>query len=416
MSPKIDTPKTIMFKILKLSFFLCLFCISFIAVATENDSLNKNRYQKSLGLYYQLGNVILTHAYVKGDNPNNEPYGLYQSYSLKYGIHTDGRQLWEQLYGYPVWGFGFYQAFYMNDNDELGNPVALYSFIDLPLKRYKKWTLDFEIGFGLAGNWNTHELLEDGYYYPIGSFSTVFIDAGLNATFPLGQHFFMSGGLTFTHFSNGAVKLPNLGVNMVGARVELQYTFKQRPVFKKEPVPNYLKEWEWIALIAPSMRQVAFEYIDETGDTVATAFDYGIISFSTTFNRQISHKIKFGVGTDFSFNTSYGADTVMINGLPGKAPMVANDKILIGLYPSFELVLGRLSMVAQPGFYVYQKDIDGYEAPSSYQRIGMKYHFWDHLVVGINIRAVNFSVADFIEWNIGYRIKWQKSYRNYVAD
>jgi len=56
--------------------------------------------------------------------------------------------------------------------------------------------------------------------------------------------------------------------------------------------------------------------------------------------------------------------------------------------------------------------VEGSEAPTTYQRIGVKYHFWDHLVLGINIRAVNFSKADFIEWNIGYRIKWQKSYRD----
>lgn len=401
-----------MLKLFKLFIIFCVFSIGLTAVATENDSLKKVKYQKSVGLYYQLGNVILTHAFVKGDNPNQKAYGLYQSYSLKYGIHTDGRQLWEQLYGYPVWGFGFYQAFYMNDNNELGNPIALYSFIGLPLKRYKKWNLNFEIGFGLAGNWNAHQLLEGGYYYPIGSFATVFIDAGLNASFPLGKHFYLTGGLTFTHFSNGAVKLPNLGVNMGGARIELQYTFNERPAFIKEPVPTYLKEWEWIALVAPSMRQVAFEYINETGDTVATAFDYGILSFSTTFNRQISHKIKFGAGADVSFNAAFGADTVMVNGIPQKSPLDAAEKILVGVYPSFELVLGKLSMIAQPGFYVYQTEIDGYDAPSTYQRIGVKYHFWDHLVVGINIRAVNFSVADFIEWNIGYRIKWQKSYRD----
>jgi hypothetical protein len=403
-----------MLKLLKLFVLAIFLCAGLTAVASGKDSLKKERYQKSAAVYYQVGNVILTHAFVKGDNPNHEAYGLYQSYSLKYGIHTDGRQLWEQLYGYPVWGFGFYQAFYLNDNDELGSPLALYSFIDLPLKRYKKWSLDFEIGFGLAGNWNTHELLEDHYYYPIGSFATVFIDAGLNATFPLGNHFYLSGGLTFTHFSNGAVKLPNLGVNMGGARIELQYTFKERPAFIKETVAGYLKEWEWIALIAPSMRQVAFEYVDEVGDTIATAFDYGILSFSTSINRQISHKVKFGAGADISYNTAYGADTVMVNGIPEKAPYTSGEKILIGVYPSFELVMGKFSILAQPGFYVYQTEIDGYLSPSTYQRVGMKYHFWDHLVVGINIRAINFSVADFIEWNIGYRIKWQKSYRKEV--
>jgi hypothetical protein len=393
--------------------FLLFALIPFEQVkGVDADSLKQKRYRKSIGLYTQAGTVIQTHAFVKGENPNNEPYSGFLSFSLKYGIHTDGRKDWQQLYGYPVWGIGLYKAFLMNDNDELGNPAAAYLFIDLPLKRWKKWTLDYEMGFGLAFNWNRHVLLENGYYYPIGSYSTVFIDGGINATFPLGKNFFLSGGVTYTHFSNGAVKLPNLGVNMVGARVELQYVFKERPEFIETEIPKYVKEWEWIGLLAPSMRQVGFEYINESGDTVAKTFDYGILSFSTTFNRQISYKIKVGVGGDISYNASYGADTIMVNGEPEKAPFLAKDKILIGLYPSFELVIGRLSMIAQPGFYVYQKDVEGFETPTTYQRIGVKYHFWKNLVVGVNIRAFNFSKADFIEWNIGYRMKWQKSYRN----
>ena len=381
-------------------------------IGQTSDTTNRERYRKSIGLYSQWGQVIQTHAFVKGENPNNEPYEGYTSLSLKYGIHTDGRKYWQQLYGYPVWGIGLYKAFFFNDYDELGNPWAAYLFIDLPLKSYKKWSLDYEMGFGLAFNWNRHDLLENGYYYPIGSYSTVFIDGGIHASFPLGRNFLFSAGITYTHFSNGAVRLPNLGVNMVGARVELQYVFKERPEFEKHEIPRYKKEWEWIGLLAPSMRQVGFEYIDQSGDTVATTFNYGILSFSTTFNRQISYKIKFGIGGDISYNASYGADTVMVEGVPEKAPFEAKDKITVGLFPSFELVLGRLSMIAQPGFYVYQKEVEGFETPTTYQRIGVKYHFWQNLVAGINIRAFNFSKADFIEWNIGYRIKWQKSYRN----
>jgi hypothetical protein len=364
-----------------------------------------------VGAYYQLGQVIPTHAYVKGENPMNEPYSWYNAFSAKYSYHTDGRKPWQQLYAYPVWGLGFYGAFFSNDQDELGNPYAVYMYIDLPIKRWKKWTLDYEMGFGLAFNWNRHDLLENGYYYPIGSQSTVFIDGGFNATWAVSKRIDLSAGITYTHFSNGAVRLPNLGVNMLGARVEMRYIFKERPEFFVREIPAYLKEWEWIILAAPSLRQVGFEYYDYNGDTVATAFDYGVISLSSTFNRQISYKVKFGAGMDLTYNAAYGADTVMVNGAPEKAPFEVRDKILFGLYPSFELVLGRLSMIAQPGFYVSQKEVEGFDTPSTYQRIGVKYHFFKNLIVGINIRAYDFSKADFIEWNIGYRIKWQKSYR-----
>ena len=398
-------------RILLLLFFV-FFLLPAQANAEDTTKVKKERFRKSLSFSYQFSKVVETHAFVKGDNPMNKPYGFTNSFSLKYGIHTDGRKLWQQLYAYPVWGFGLYKSFFTNDPDELGNPAAAFMFIDIPLKRWQKWTLNWEMEFGMGFNWNRHDLRENQYYYPIGSYSTVFIDGGLTATVALGRNFDFSAALTYTHFSNGAVRLPNLGVNMLGARVELRYIFKERPEFKIQEIPNYKKEWEWIALLAPSMRQVGFDYITEEGDTLARAFDYGILSFSSTFNRQISHKIKFGAGFDISFNAAYGADTLMINGVPEKAPYTFGDKILVGVFPSFELVLGRLSMIAQPGFYVYQKEVEGYESPTTYQRIGVKYHFFNHLVVGINIRAFNFSQADFIEWNIGYRIKWQKSYRN----
>jgi len=371
----------------------------------------KHRHPKSLGVYFQFGQVVLSHAFVKGENPNTEAYGTYYSMSAKYGIHTNGKKLWQRAYANPVYGFGIYKCFFTNDHDELGNPFALYSYIDLPLKRWQKWSLNWEIEFGVAFNWNKHEPRENNYYYPIGTYSTLFVDFGLDATVQLGRHFDLSAVLAYTHFSNGAIKLPNLGINMAGARLELRYVFKDRPLFRQYEIPEYKKEWEYIALIAPSMRQVAFEYVDEKNDTIAKAFDYGIVSFSTSLNRQISHKVKFGGGFDISYNTAYGAEVKMVNGEPEKSPFSPADKILIGLFPSFELVLGKLALIAQPGFYVYQKEVTGFDVPTTYQRIGLKYHFWNHLVVGMNLRAFNFSKADFIEWFIGYRIKWQKSYR-----
>lgn len=382
------------------------------AYSSESDSLkSKTRNPKSVGFYYQYGNVVLSHAFVKGENPNKEAYGSYHSISAKYGIHTQGGELWQQVYANPVFGAGIYKCFFTNDYDELGNPLAIYSFIDLPLKRWNKWSINWEIEFGVAFNWNQHETRENNYYYPIGTYSTLFVDFGLTTTVQLGKHFDLTAAIAYTHFSNGAIKLPNLGINMFGARLELQYIFKKRPEFQQYEIPKYKKEWEYIALIAPSMRQVAFEYIDDNGDTLAKAFDYGIVSFSTSFNRQISHKVKFGAGFDISYNTAYGAQMKLVDGIPEKAPYDPADKILVGVFPSFELVLGKMALIAQPGFYIYQQDVSGFETPTTYQRIGVKYHFWDHLVLGLNLRAFNFSKADFIEWFVGYRIKWQKSYR-----
>lgn len=378
--------------------------------AGDSTSVTPKHYRKGAGLYYQIGSIIRTHPYVKGYNPYQKPYGLYQAVSAKYYIHTDGRKAWQQLYGYPTWGFGVYKGFIAHD-DYLGNPAAVYAFINLPLKRWKTWDIGFETGFGVSFNWKTHDFAEDHYQYPIGSYSTVFFDMGFNATLILSKHFNLTAGVSYTHFSNGAVKLPNLGINMAAPSLELEYIFGGRPEFIKKKKAPCKKEWEWLVLAAPSMKQLGFVYVDQRGDTTGTTFNYSIISLSTAINRQISHKVKFGGGIDVSYNEAYAADTVMVDGVPQKAPFHTVDKILIGIFPSFELVLNKLSFIAQPGYYIYKKEAEGDDVPVTYQRVGIKYVLWDRMILGVNIRAFNFSKADFIEWNIGYRIHWQKSYR-----
>ncbi len=379
----------------------------------DTTEIPGSRYPKSAGFSLLYGKVINTHAFVKGDNPQQEPYKDFFALTATYGINTDGRKMWQQLYGYPQWGFGVFKGFLLNDYDQLGNPAAVYAFFRAPFIRWKKWSLNYDVGFGISFNWNRHDIIEQGYYYPIGTYSTVYFSFALGAGFQLDKHLELSTNLTYTHFSNGAVRLPNLGINLISPQVSLQYLFGTRPDFIRKEIPQYQKEWEWIVLLAPSMRQESFNFDSPSDDSLrAVAFDYAILTLSTSFNRQISHMVKFGAGFDLTYNEAYGATMVVVDGQPQKGPPLPfGDQLLLGVFPSFELVINQLSLVVQPGFYVYRKDIPLTETPTSYQRIGIKYHLFDHLVVGLNIRAFNFSKADFIEWIIGYRLKWQKTYR-----
>jgi long-subunit fatty acid transport protein len=222
----------------------------------------------------------------------------------------------------------------------------------------------------------------------------------------------LSAGFGFTHFSNGSVKLPNYGMNMIAPKFSLKYIFDKRPEFIKTEKPVYKPEMEWLILFSPSFRQIAFGYYDENNDSVAIAFDYKIFNLSGTFNYQITHMIKFGAGFDLSYNEAYGAKSVLVDGIPEKEDWQFKDKILFGVYPSFELVINKVSLIMQPGFYLYRKKVEDIVTPSTYQRIGLKYHFNNHWLAGINVRAFNFSKADFIEFNVGYRIMFQRAKKN----
>ena len=113
----------------------------------------------------------------------------------------------------------------------------------------------------------------------------------------LGKHFNLTGGFTFTHFSNGATRVPNMGINLVAPRVGIKYQFKSRKEFIINEIPTYSYKWEYIALIAGSSKQLGF-MVDDNLDTTYVAETYGIFTFSTGVNRQISYKVKFGAGLE----------------------------------------------------------------------------------------------------------------------
>ncbi len=377
--------------------------------STADTTQKESHYRKSLTLGYQFGKVIHTHAFVRGDNPDGIVYDNFQAFSAKYGINTDGRRLWHQLYGYPVWGFGVFKGYLIGDDGQLGNPTAFYSYFRGPFKRWSRWMLEYEIDLGLATNWKPHDIIEKGYYYPIGSYSTVFIAFDIGAGFQIDKQLDLSARVSMIHFSNGAMKLPNLGINLISSQLSLHYIFNERPEFVKNVVPKYQNTWEWNVMVAPAVKQVSCDYYNADSVKYAKAFSYPILSVSSSFNRQVSHKAKFGAGINVTYNTSHGAEIILVNGEPQKGdalPFI--DQVLVGVYPSFELVINDLSMVVQTGFYVYQKKMPEYSVPYSYQRLGIKYHILEHIFLGINVRAYDFKKADFIEWVVGYRLRWRE--------
>jgi len=62
-------------------------------------------------------------------------------------------------------------------------------------------------------------------------------------------------------------------------------------------------------------------------------------------------------------------------------------------------------MILQPAFYIYRRSLLN-QSPVFHQRLGLKYHFTDRFFIGITLVDYKFHVSDFIEWNIGYRLKW----------
>lgn len=386
-----------------LSFFAVMFA-AFSLFAQEKP--DKRQVNNLLGITYQAGSVMQTNDFVAGENASGNKIDYFQSLRFEYGVKTDGRKMWHQLYAYPEWGVGLYFANFFNEV-ELGTPTAFYGYFKGPFWRWKKLSFNYSVGFGLTWNWQPYDTDANPYNIAIGSYRTVYIDAGIGLDWQLASRLIASFGVSFTHFSNGATSVPNMGLNLAAPSIGLKYQLKKDPPALIEwEVPQYEDNWEFLMIAAGGVKQVEFDTTNLDLKDKYLGVNYGVFSLMPTVNRQISHKVKFGAGLDLAYDGSLMAEIdVNTEGDYTLNDVPFWDKTSLSVFASFELVAGKLSLIVQPGYTLIRYEFEG-QKPAFYQRAGLRYFIWKELFLGINIRAHNFGVADYIEWNAGWRIPW----------
>jgi len=353
---------------------------------------------------YQNGYVFATNPFLKGVNAEAENIKVYQAISVKLSFQTTGKNSWEQLYNFPQYGVGLYVADFYNP-EEIGIPIAVYGFFNAPFKRWDKLTFNYEIGFGATFNWKAYNPVTNQYNVALGAGESFFIDAGLNMEYLLTKRLEMAVGFSFTHFSNGALRKPNFGINTFAPKIGLKYNFFDKPVFARQEVQKYIPENEWLISAYGGIKNVIFDSVSMPVLEKYEGLYFPVFGLSTTFNQQVSHKSKIGFGATLSYNGTVNAQAAIENNELEAVDGKFSDKILLSIYPSYELVINKVSLILQPAFYVYRKKLVN-QSPVFHQRIGLKYHITDRIFIGITLVDYTFHVSDFIEWNLGYRIKW----------
>jgi hypothetical protein len=91
------------------------------------------------------------------------------------------------------------------------------------------------------------------------------------------------------------------------------------------------------------------------------------------------------------------------DGTPGS---YAKENITLGLLVQPELIIDKLTLVSGIGIYAVHLNYGNFN--QTYQRLGVRYEVYKNISLGVNIRAINFMLAEFLEFNVGYRIRWMK--------
>lgn len=360
---------------------------------SREDSLGiKHKSYPGISANYQHGKIIPTTDFVKGDNLQGKPMHLYQAFTVKMLWQNPGYTNWQKVYHAPYYGAGITLGNFENP-DEVGYPVSAFGILGIPVKRWNKLELYSEFQFGIASNWKHYDSIYNPKNLVVGGSLTVHLNLGINAFYPITKKLDLGAGLNFIHFSNGGFERPNNGFNIYSASAELKYHLSGRPDTRSVTSPGKLNRSNDLFFM---LGYGDYQLPDHELDTNY----FAVGGISAIYFTQFSNAFRLGYGTDINYCWGLNARP---DGTPGP---YAFENLTVGLLVQPEFIIDRLTLVSGIGIYALHRNYGNFN--QTYQRLGVTYEVYKNISLGVNIRAINFMLAEFLEFNLGYRIRWMK--------
>ena len=380
----------------KNSLLLIILCFIFNlnneASATGNDEGgNMSPFMESFMKNMEV-DLRLSYGFYMHHHYEMEGYRAhFPMFELSLQKQTYGTSFWQTCFNYPAVGV---TAFYspMGNIDVLGQAFAIYPYIYFP---FIKGNTNFGIRFGLGLGYLTehYDHIENPYNICIGSALNAAASITFDITHRFSEHFKMSlfGGLQ--HFSNGCTSEPNKGTNVLRAGLSAAYMINDPVEYIKAEQLNekrtieYLKEFKPELYLGLSYGSKRIDYLQEDYTTVLDLEAYVM--------EQVARIFKLGIG----FDLVYDNNDILRNiktGTEWTTAQILNP----GVHVAGELLMGRTSFM-----FVVGEHLGEYmHTEKSYQRLGLKIDFTEHIYGKVTLMVHQWHIADFLGWGIGFKL------------
>ncbi|MDN4164929.1 acyloxyacyl hydrolase [Cytophagales bacterium LB-30] len=336
--------------------------------------------QSRVGVQYYKG-FILKHSPDIGHLITYHPDGV----EVFYEKHLSGTEDWHAAYGYPWVGHSL--SYFSLGNEVLGDILAASTYMSFPFWQNKGIQIRGEIGTGLGFATRPYDPETNNQNTILGSRFSVQMRGAINTQWQINPNWQARLNVGITHFSNGAIRLPNKGINLVSANIGLQKTIQ----YTEKPSPPtssaHEKEWQYSFLL-----QLGRSQAQPMGRAVKP-----FITFQSYAGWRANAKSSWLIGGDYFINWAIKESLEQSFFLRGQTKP---DFKRIGLTLGHELHLGDLSLLTQVGYYVYeklpQKDI-------LYQRYGLRYQWYQNISINMFLKT-HAAKAEALEWGLGIRI------------
>ncbi len=362
-----------------------------------------------------MGNIVLLSQPRKPSTKHNLragvkfQYGLLMSHHLELDVFrshfpafeiniqkaTYGNRRWEAEYGYPLLGLNFWYSG-MGGFKELGSAFALYPSINFPLVKDDHQSLNFKLGVGIGYLTNKFDRIENYKNFAIGSHLNIAASLYFEYRRNVSKLITLTAGGGLTHFSNGSMKTPNYGLNILTATIGISsYITSPNRTLDKKVLPE-LYTWEFdgrkYLSVEFAMVMAYKDLSQEFGES------YYVYAAMANLMARVSYKSKFGIGIDLTHDAS---DEMVLRNrfVEVERPSQLNK---IGLNIAYELYMDRMSFLFNAGMYV--SGLDRSEG-DLYQRLTLKYMVYKNVYANMVLSA-HLGKAEYVGFGLGYRFRF----------
>ena len=319
----------------------------------------------------------------------------YPAYELSILKATYGHTRWEYMYNYPFIGVSYWYSD-LGRTKPLGSAHALFPYINFPLLRSRDFNIFFRLGVGLGYLTRRYDRYDNYENLAIGSHVNGAVNLLFEARWRLGDRFMAAAGLSLMHFSNGAIRQPNYGLNMPGISLALAYRLsRENPYLRQKLMPELVPfEFDGKKFLQVDLNAgLGVKDMQSTlgiGNRYIIAVAYGNMTWPVGF------KSRLGFGVDLSYD---GSDEKVLE-LKGIEPEYRINLVKTGLTAAYELSFSRMAIMLNLGSYVTGMDkSDGYV----YEKLSLRVGITEQLYASLTLKA-HYAKADYLTLGIGYRL------------
>ncbi len=369
---------------MQIRIFLSSLLISFTFLTYSQDKVHIDTSSTTT----RIGLRIITGTLLPHEKPlRSLKKGVIKAFELSYTLNRTENKKWYSYYNYPEVGIA-YMFMDLGYKDVLGSSHSIYPYIVFPFTKHDTpISLSLRVALGLSYITKSYDSISNPKNIAVSSPISMYASLGLNLNYRLSRKVSTNVGVNASHFSNGAIKVPNYGLNILTGSFGLSYIFNQNSSVSKSISNLEIDKSRWLAILCSGIK--------ETKNPDGSKYGIGLLSIE--YSKPFKTLLRYGATFDFMYDGS-----TLVHFKEDSIPYHSKLKTSkIGFTLMGEMTLYRLSAFGNLGVYLYNHDK---QINSIYQRIGIRYRLTKSFYTQIALKT-NLNVADYIEFGILISLK-----------